>query len=146
MKPEERLFNAVKRRILKLKKVHPIFWFRFHEGGRNKRGIPDLSMTLYGFAIFVELKAGKNKATPLQLKRIEEIRSAGGFADVVRSVDEFDALLQSVIDHCCQSQVDGGVFSICSTCRRPTEFADCCGGERFTISRDLERGRIDVDA
>lgn len=95
--PEELVVDAIKRHIKKLKKEHPIWLFRTHSSGRQRRGIPDLHITFWGVSVWLEVKAPGGEATPLQRQRIREINNAGGFATVVESLDEFNAALRRVL-------------------------------------------------
>ncbi len=54
-------------------------WFFKVEAG-SIRGIPDVMICAGGFFVAPELKVWPNKATPLQLRRIERINYAGGAA------------------------------------------------------------------
>lgn len=59
-------------------------------------GIPDLLCSVKGHFVAIEVKAPEGKASELQLRKIEEIRKAGGFAYVVYPSGWFR--LKAVID------------------------------------------------
>ena len=110
-RPEERVVDAIKRRINILKKDHAIWLCRTHGAGRTKKGIPDLHLTFWGQSIWIEVKKPGGVATELQLQRLKEIRRACGFAYVVDSVDQFNAALREVLNHVQE-------MSFCMECRR----------------------------
>jgi len=58
----------------------------------NRAGTPDIIACLNGRFIAIEVKRKGNKATPLQLAKIEQIRASGGIAFIAYSKDD-------VIDH-----------------------------------------------
>ena len=71
-----------------LKSVQDCFFWKEHGGQYGTAGIPDIIVCYRGRFIAFEVKVGKNKATLLQELTIREILRAGGYALVVRSVDE----------------------------------------------------------
>ena len=58
-----------------------------HQSRYTTRGIPDLTICAEGVTVWVELKAAGGKTTPLQDKKIKEIRSAKGAATVLIGKD-----------------------------------------------------------
>ena len=52
-------------------------------GGMASNGTPDFLICYKGLFIAIEAKAGKGKATPLQLVRLKEINKAGGAAMII---------------------------------------------------------------
>jgi len=54
----------------------------------NRAGTPDIITCLNGRFIAIEVKHKGNKATPLQLAKIEQIRASGGIAFVAYSKDD----------------------------------------------------------
>ena len=77
-----------------LKTVDNLFFWKEHGGMYGTSGIPDLIVCYKGRFIAFECKVGKNEATILQSVTIKQIIAAGGYALVVRSVDE----VRQVID------------------------------------------------
>lgn len=67
----------------------------YYEDARQiePRGIPDLIVCYRGRFIGLECKVGKNEATVLQSLTIRRILRAGGYAMVVRSVEEVKQLI-----------------------------------------------------
>ena len=56
-------------------------------------GEPDIDACLRGRSVQLEVKRPGEKATPLQLKRLEQWRQAGALTAVVTSVEEVKTLL-----------------------------------------------------
>jgi len=54
----------------------------------NRAGTPDIIACLNGRFIAIEVKRKGNKATPLQLAKIEQIRASGGIAFIAYSKDD----------------------------------------------------------
>ncbi len=77
-----------------LKTVKGCFYWKEHGGQFGTAGIPDIIVCYKGRFIAFEAKVGTNKATVLQSLTIRQILLAGGYALVVRSVDE----VKDVID------------------------------------------------
>lgn len=71
-----------------LKTVPKLFFWKEHGGMYGTAGIPDLIVCYKGRFIAFECKVGKNKATALQAITIGQIVAAGGYAVVVRTIDE----------------------------------------------------------
>lgn len=81
------------------KKLMPrgLFYFAAQMGGYGKAGIPDDILCVNGFFVSIEYKAEeKRKPTALQIKRMEEIRKAGGITLVVHAGNIY--LLEGVLD------------------------------------------------
>jgi hypothetical protein len=81
-------------RLLK-KDGHQIWWFKVHGGARQKAGSPDPCVVWYGRSVWLEVKRPGETPTRLQWQRIDEIREAGGVADVVESVPQAAAVLEA---------------------------------------------------
>lgn len=71
-----------------LKTVQNLFFWKEHGGMYGTAGIPDLIVCYRGRFIAFECKVGKNTPTVLQAQTIRQIIAAGGYALVVRSVEE----------------------------------------------------------
>lgn len=76
-----------------------------HGNDYTRIGMPDLVGCFRGRYIAIEVKAPGKKATPAQLRVLEEIRAAGGLAYVMDSVDEVRQLIEE-LSH------DGGGVSV----------------------------------
>jgi len=85
------LENPVVRKIIAyLKKMGPqCCWYMRTSGGPwGRRGLPDIIGTWKGVFFALEVKRPGGKATKLQLRELEKIRTAGGRAGVVTNVKE----------------------------------------------------------
>lgn len=87
--PEARLGSNIRRECIK----RGAFAFKVHGGPTMMVGLPDLIMCYRGVFIGMEVKMPEGKVAVIQERRIEEIRTAGGIAGVVRSVSDAMALL-----------------------------------------------------
>lgn len=125
--PEENVVSAIKRSLKKIKNRHPIWMYRTHGDGRTLKGVPDLHFVFWGFAVWIEVKAPGKKPTPLQLKRIEEINQAGGFAGWVDSRDQFEDFIDSILN-----QLEG--IGFCIKCRKVVS-CECpqCGRNNLRV-------------
>lgn len=83
--------SKVKKKVTTILKALGAYYFYPVTGGFGRSGVPDIVCCLGGNFIGIECKAGDNKATALQLKNLEEIQAAGGFAFIVNE-DNIDAL------------------------------------------------------
>ena len=65
------------------------FWFRVHGDEFMMNGLPDFAVVGPG-GIFMglELKLGKDRVSPLQLWRLQQIRAAGGVGKVIRTEED----------------------------------------------------------
>lgn len=79
-----------------LKSVDGLFFWKEHGGQYGTAGIPDLIVCYKGKFIAFEAKVGKNKATPLQDATIKRIIKAGGYALVVRTLDEVKEIITAL--------------------------------------------------
>lgn len=87
--------NDIVRAILKyLKTVPHCFAWKEHGGMYGTAGIPDIIACLDGRFYGFEVKTEVGKPTALQEATIRKIRSAGGTAVVVRSVDEVKRIIE----------------------------------------------------
>lgn len=74
--PEGKVKDKIKKM---LKSEFPDAWYFWPRGTMMGRsGIPDLIICRKGRLLGVEVKAGKNTPTPLQLKELNGITKAGG--------------------------------------------------------------------
>lgn len=61
---------------------------QIHRRGNTQKGIFDISAIMKGRAVWLEVKAGRDKPSTDQLIFQQEIRAAGGIAEFVYSTDE----------------------------------------------------------
>lgn len=62
----------------------------------NRNGVPDILACYKGHFIAIEVKNKGNKATPLQLANIEQIKEQGGYAIVAYSTYQVELLLGEI--------------------------------------------------
>jgi hypothetical protein len=75
--------GKVKEKVKRLFKAMDVYYAMPATGGYGASGVPDFLVCLKGRFIGVECKAGKGKATALQLKNLAEIEASGGIAVIV---------------------------------------------------------------
>lgn len=78
-----------------LKSVPDLFFWKEHGGMYGTAGIPDIIICYRGRFIGLECKVGKNKPTMLQSLTIRLILQAGGYAMIVRTVEEVKQLISA---------------------------------------------------
>jgi len=87
---ETQLKNIV---IKYIKKEYSHAWI-YKTADRWTSGIPDIFLCIDGRFYAIELKAGRNNPTKLQQYVLNKIRSAGGHAEVCRSVEDVKIFLE----------------------------------------------------
>ena len=75
--------KAVKDKVTKVLREEGVYYFFPATHGYGRSGVPDIIACVNGYFLGIECKAGKNKATALQIKEIEDIRRCGGVAVIV---------------------------------------------------------------
>lgn len=90
--------GKVKKRVTDVLKFIGAYYFYPVTGGYGRSGVPDIICCLQGRFIGIECKAGDNKATALQLKNIEDIQAAGGYAFIVNedNIDSLERVLKTM--------------------------------------------------
>lgn len=93
--PKEKFFQA--KIINFLKRLEDCFVWKEQAGyGYQISGLPDVCCIIGGRFFGFEVKRPFiGKVSPIQRERMEEIRKAGGVAEVVSYVDEVKAILES---------------------------------------------------
>jgi Holliday junction resolvase len=81
--PEKR----VKTKVESVLKSEGAYYFFPATHGYGRSGVPDIIACVNGRFLAIECKAGGNKPTALQVREIENIRSAGGVAVVVNEAN-----------------------------------------------------------
>lgn len=66
--------------------------------GTTRKGTADISATIKGRSIMIEIKVGKDKASEYQLKEQELERKSGGIFEFISSPDEFFTLYDYVLN------------------------------------------------
>jgi hypothetical protein len=75
--------KKVKNKVVALLKERGAYYFFPASYGMGRSGVPDIVCCIDGNFIGIECKAGKNKATALQLKELAAIREAGGTTFII---------------------------------------------------------------
>ena len=75
--------SKVKAKVKDILERSGAYFFMPPMNGYGASGVPDIVACLNGRFIGVECKANGNKPTKLQMKNLEQIRDAGGWAFVV---------------------------------------------------------------
>lgn len=78
-----------------------VFNFRY-QAASNQFGLPDVIAIYRGYFVGLELKVDDGKATELQLRMLNAIKTAGGYATIIRSITDIISLFQ-IIDADIQS-------------------------------------------
>lgn len=88
----------VKRKVVATLKELKAYYFYPVTGGYGGSGVPDIVGCYKGRFFGIECKAGKNKATALQQKNLDQIRDCGGIAMVINedSVNNVKTLLEQL--------------------------------------------------
>lgn len=75
-----------------------VWWVKFLGCGMTRAGVPDLLCCVNGRFVAVELKAAKGKPSELQVRELQRIRKAGGFADVLypKDFEDFKRLVREL--------------------------------------------------
>ena len=74
--------KKVKDKIVRILKEEDVYYFFPATHGFGRSGVPDIICCVAGMFLAIEVKAGKNKPTALQVAEIEAIRRADGVAIV----------------------------------------------------------------
>jgi len=92
----------VKQFIRKYMKEHfPDAWFYAPPGGAfGKAGVPDYMYFWHGVFIMIEAKAGRNKATKLQLRNLKQVQAQSGVAAIVtdRDIAKMDSIRKAIME------------------------------------------------
>lgn len=57
--------------------------------GTTRKGYPDITSTINGRAVFIEVKVGRDKMSDVQHRVRKEIEASGGLYHIARDFDEF---------------------------------------------------------
>lgn len=66
--------------------------------GNTRKGTADLSITIKGRAIMVEIKVGADKASDHQLKEQAKERAAGGVYEFISTIEQFFELYDKFVN------------------------------------------------
>ncbi len=78
-----------------LKTINNCFYWKEHGGQYGVAGIPDIIVCYRGRFIAFECKVGNKQPTVLQAVTIRKIIKAGGYALVVRTVEEVKQVIEA---------------------------------------------------
>lgn len=81
------LEKTIQSKIINHLKKSKVFYYK--NIATSVSGVPDLVYIKEGKTVFIEVKNEKGKLSKLQEYQIDFIRRCGGYAYVVRSLDEF---------------------------------------------------------
>lgn len=62
----------------------------------TRKGYPDITSTIFGKSVYIEVKIGTDRMSEHQLKVRQDIQKAGGIYFVARSFDEFINFYHSI--------------------------------------------------
>lgn len=85
--PEKKFENEVKRYLTSI----GAWWYKTMGTSYTRAGVPDILAVLNGRMIALEIKAAHGRPSALQLREIDRIRQAGGYARVLYPKD-FESL------------------------------------------------------
>ncbi len=78
----------IQRKILQwLNAQEGCYFFKVAQGAYSTKGVSDLIGVVNGIFVALEVKTPKGRVTPLQQNFIDRVRSEGGHAYVIRSLD-----------------------------------------------------------
>ena len=83
--------KKVKDKIVKVLKEEGVYYFVPATHGFGRSGVPDIVCCVNGNFLAIEVKAGTNKPTALQVREIEAIRRCNGVA-VVANDENWDTV------------------------------------------------------
>ena len=84
--------KKVKDKVAKVLKEYGAYYFFPATGGFGRSGVPDIIVCHKGQFIGIECKAGSNTTTALQVRELEKIITAGGYALVVNEDNIADVI------------------------------------------------------
>ena len=90
--------KKVKDKIVRILKEEGVYYFFPATHGYGRSGVPDIICCVNGHFLAIEVKAGKNKPTALQVMEIEAIRRNNGTA-VVANEENWDMVRALVRMH-----------------------------------------------
>jgi len=81
--------KKVKDKVVGILKEEGVYYFFPATHGFGRSGVPDIVCCVNGYFLAIEVKAGTNKPTALQVREIEVIRRSNGVA-VVANDENWD--------------------------------------------------------
>ena len=92
--------SKIKAKIKAILKAHNVYYAMPIGTGYGNSGVPDFLCCVNGKFLAIEAKAGKGQATALQLKNLQAVNNAGGYACIINETN-LD-YLTNVIAECMQ--------------------------------------------
>jgi pantoate kinase len=92
--------SRVKAKIRAILKEHNVYYAMPIGTGYGNSGVPDFLCCVNGKFVAIEAKAGKGLATALQIKNLDQVHKAGGYACIINETN-LD-YLKNVIAECMQ--------------------------------------------
>lgn len=90
--------KKVKKKVITLLKERGAYYAMPVASGFGNAGVPDILACYEGRFLGIECKAGKGKATALQLSNLRQIREAGGIALIIDETAFSERVLHVVLD------------------------------------------------
>jgi pantoate kinase len=90
----------VKAKIRAILKEHNVYYAMPIGTGYGNSGVPDFLCCVNGKFVAIEAKAGKGLATALQIKNLDQVHKAGGYACIINETNF--SYLEAVIKECNQ--------------------------------------------
>lgn len=87
--------GKIQAEILRYLKSKRIWHFRAN-AGVGPSGLPDIIAIYNGYFVGLEVKTPTGRPTELQILMQNSIREAGGYSEIVRSVDEVEEILKEI--------------------------------------------------
>lgn len=88
--------SQIKKEIKKYLESIGAFWSAVTGGGYSKPGDPDLIACFHGRYIAIEAKTPTGVQSPIQKKRMAEIKEAGGVYILARSVEDVAEVIEDL--------------------------------------------------
>jgi hypothetical protein len=85
MKPEEKVKAIIKQHLTSLPRC---YWFMPASNGFGRAGVPDFVGHINGKFFAIEAKAEGGRVTALQTREIDKINATGGYAIVVKGIEQ----------------------------------------------------------
>lgn len=73
------------------------YYVKYFGNSFSQVGVPDILACYKGHFIGIEVKNEKGKTSPLQDYNLEEIKKAGGYSLVARSVEDVKKVIHNII-------------------------------------------------
>lgn len=131
---EKDVTTQVKEALDQLKQNHPLWYWKVHGHHGQLAGVPDFHIVFYGQSVHAELKRDETKeASPIQKKRIKEIKQASGVAFVAHDVETVVDQLARVLDRIQDLKVCQSCFALLHAEEVACQWCDC---EKFYFVKE----------